>query len=101
MYLIEKVLNHNSILVSKKKKNYLVLEKGIGFQKKANQVIQLDEDMKYLGKTDLVNGKNVTLNENTKYLAITISNPYVKYEVNYNTYQEFFEDGMIITFKRQ
>ncbi|MEE0830640.1 MAG: PRD domain-containing protein [Longicatena sp.] len=45
MYLIEKVLNHNSILVSKKKKNYLVLEKGIGFQKKANQVIQLDEDI--------------------------------------------------------
>ena len=45
MYLIEKVLNHNSILVSKMKKNYLVLEKGIGFQKKANQVIQLDEDI--------------------------------------------------------
>ena len=45
MFLIEKVLNHNSILVIKNNKNYLVLEKGIGFQKKANQMVSLTDDM--------------------------------------------------------
>ena len=64
-------------------------------------VIELDSDMKYLTKTDLVNGKTVTLNANTKYLAVTLSNPYVNYEVNYNTYQGFFEEGMKITLEKQ
>jgi len=64
-------------------------------------VVQLDSDMKFLGKTELVNEKAMTLYAATKYLGITLSIPYVKYEVNYDTYRELFEAGMTITFKEQ
>ncbi len=64
-------------------------------------IIQLDSDMKHLGKTELVNNKAITLDDRTKYLAITLSNPYVSYEVDYGTYRQFFEDGMILSFEAQ
>lgn len=65
------------------------------------QVIQLNADMKYLGNTELVNNKSVTLKPETKYLAIYLSNPYVNYEVTYDTYRDFFENGMKITFEEK
>ena len=64
-------------------------------------VVQLDPDMKFLGKTELVNEKAIILHAATKYLGITLSIPYVKYEVNYDTYRELFEAGMTITFEEQ
>lgn len=62
-------------------------------------VVQLDSDMKHLGNTELVNNKEITLKAETKYLAISLGIPYVNYEVNYETYREFFEDGMTICFE--
>lgn len=72
MYLIEKVLNHNSILVSKKKKYCLVLEKGIGFQKKANQIIKLAENvtMYVLEDSNRGTSKEIIERIDIKYLEL-------------------------------
>lgn len=41
MFTIEKVLNHNAILIQKEQKQYLSLRKGIGFGQKVGNKIQL------------------------------------------------------------
>lgn len=72
MYLIEKVLNHNSILVTKNNENYLILEKGIGFQKKANQSITLPSNitMYHLEDSNRGTSKELIDRIDIKYLEI-------------------------------
>ncbi len=73
MYLIEKVLNHNSILVNNGKVSFLVLEKGIGFQKKANQSIRITNDMTIYRLEDSNRGTSKELIDriDVKYLEIS------------------------------
>ncbi len=44
MYTITKVLNHNALMVTKENKNYLILDKGIGFKKKVDEVVSVSEN---------------------------------------------------------
>lgn len=43
MYRITKILNHNAVVVEKDQQEYLVMEKGIGFGKKAGLEIKLSD----------------------------------------------------------
>lgn len=62
MYVIQKVLNHNAIIVEKEKQYFLILHKGIGFSKKSNESINVHEeatiykldDTTSRGKSDLL-----------------------------------------------
>lgn len=45
MYVIQKVLNHNAIIVQKENQNYLVLHKGVGISKKSNETINIHDEV--------------------------------------------------------
>lgn len=74
MFEIIKVLNHNSILVRKAGVLYLVLEKGIGFSKKADDMIDLNTEVKkYQLQSETKRGNSEELIEriDTKYIELS------------------------------
>ncbi len=71
MFEISKVLNHNAIVVLKNDQEYLIMEKGIGFGKKAGEKINLSETA-ILYKLQKENERNASIDKiNPIFLEIT------------------------------
>lgn len=74
MFEIVRVLNHNAVLVKQKENLYLVLEKGVGFSRKAEDVIELSSDIKKFqlqSETRRGNSEEIIERLDTKYLEIS------------------------------
>lgn len=74
MFEIVKVLNHNAILVKNKNGFYLVLEKGIGFSKKSEDVVELSSDTKKFqlqAETKRGNSEELIQRIDTAYLELS------------------------------
>ena len=81
MYRIEKVLNHNTVIVvgSEDNKEYLIMGKGIGFGKKVTERIEArEEDTIYTLQTSTERGNNKELAKSVSPVCLEIADAVYK-----------------------
>lgn len=79
MFAIQKILNHNAILIEKNQKQYLALKKGIGFGAKAGTMIKVDSyEALYLLEESTQRGDSAKLLARIEPLYLEISDEIIR-----------------------